>query len=260
MNINEQRELADQSDILKQLREKVNSSDHPALATQEKRDAVRSLFGFPKPVVPKELHLSAIPTSPIDAKGGLISYLERGYSVQPSSSPASEASSGRVYEAHHLPELRASTFNAGNIPLNAGLRISYNASLVLEFDNAAVLANFQANVDPLSDMPIIVSAVKRFALLKLPANYRILHKGSIHGNESIRAYDLTKSRRLTAPPGYDPAGGLTLLSFLNPAKTVPAPPSAKLKQWLMKSAVLEAMPDIRDTEQLRAQFSQVSVS
>lgn len=231
-NVSEKQKLWERLQCLK-------ASD-PALDDEDNRKQLRRIFGIKEPVVVKhDPRFPKIPDTPIRSRDAIVAYLARDFSVQ-AYAASTTAPAGKLWQPFQVQQLQASTFNTANIPPNATLGLLWSNPLVLEFDEstvAGIFSKFCADIDPLTNVPVIVAKHKRYALLKV-AGYRILHEGTIPGSQVIRAYGLTNFRRLIAPPSYDPAGGLSLLTWSDPNHTVPAFPSASLLRWLTSSAMV----------------------
>jgi len=213
----------------------------PALDSAENRAMLRKLLGIKeKPVVITDPRYSKIPDTPIRAREAIVAYLERGYSsVQPYSA-GSSSPSGKAFDSRHLSELKSSSFT--NVPMNAGLGLLYNDSLVIEFDESTVpvFEKFKSDVDELASVPIVIAKHKRSALLRVPHGFRLLHGGGkLPGFTYVRAFSLSNFQRQAAPPGYDrDTAGLTILTWANANETVPVYPSAKLTKYLSTVAMV----------------------
>jgi len=212
----------------------------PALEDAETRATLRKILGLKdKPEVKHNPRYSTkIPDTPIRAREAILAYVERGYSVQPYSA-GSSSPSGKAFDSRHLSELKSSSFT--NVPMNAGLGLLYNDSLVIEFDESTVpvFEKFKSDVDELATVPIVVAKHKRSALLKVPHGYRLHGGGKLPGYTFVRAFSLSNFQRQAAPPSYDrDANGLTILTWANANETVPVYPSAKLAKYLSTVAMV----------------------
>lgn len=215
----------------------MRASDN-ALDDAETRALLRKVLGLEaKTVVIADRRHSPIPESPIRSVDVLRAYLERGFSVQPhlarTTSPV-----GKLRTPRDLDEMRKGPYISANVPLNATVTLQWSNSIALVFEtgfDAELLSRFEADIDPLVDVPVIAGAARSVALLTIPSGF--YRTGNVALDAKIHAHT-SQIYRVIAPPSFDPDASLKPLRFRDPNVTVPATPSKALTAWLRAMGVI----------------------